>query len=128
MKNFCEDFFLESTCACVIVPWPWPQAFLFLASRVSVLGKAVLGLGLGFFLCPWPWPRAMCPLLHLWQLLNLVKLFVFCCFFGWQLLRHRSNHRLCQTITSTAAMPLFQVCAYVSDLAWRKAVQYSRQF
>ena len=68
MKNFCEDlffFFLESTCACVLGPWPWPRAFLSLASRVSVLGKAVLGLGLGlgFFLCPWPWPwpRALCP-------------------------------------------------------------------
>ena len=32
----------------------WPRAFLSLASRVSVLEKAVLGLGLGFFLCPWP--------------------------------------------------------------------------
>ena len=51
-KNFCEDlffFFLESTCACVLGPWPWPRAFLSLASRVSVLGKAVLGFGLGFF-------------------------------------------------------------------------------
>ena len=66
VKNFCEDlFFLESTCACVLGPWPWPRAFLSLASRVSVLGKAVLGLGLGFFLCPWPWPRALCPRLHL---------------------------------------------------------------
>ena len=27
--------------------WPWPRAFLSLASRGSVLGKAVLGLGLG---------------------------------------------------------------------------------
>ena len=36
-------FFLMSTCACVL--GPWPRAFLFLASRVSVLGKAVLGLG-----------------------------------------------------------------------------------
>ena len=42
-------FFLESTCACVLGPWPWPRAFLSLASRVSLLGKAVLGLGLGFF-------------------------------------------------------------------------------
>ena len=50
-------FFLESTCACVLGSWPWPRAFLSLASRVSVLGKAVLGLGLGFFLGPWPWPR-----------------------------------------------------------------------
>ena len=81
LKNFCEDlfffleiawksfvktfFFLESTCACVLGPWPWPRAFLSLASRVSVLGKAVLGLGLGFFLCSWPWPRALCPRLHL---------------------------------------------------------------
>ena len=36
-----------------------------LASRGSVLEKAVLGLGLGFFLCPWPWPRALCPRLLL---------------------------------------------------------------
>ena len=83
LKNFCEDlfffeiawkmfvktFFLESTCACVLGPWPWPRAFLSLASRVSVLGNAVLGLGLGFFLCPWPW--ALCPRLHLCSL---------CCF------------------------------------------------
>ena len=60
-------FFLESTCACVLGPWPWPQAFLSLASRVSVLGKAVLGLGLRFFLCPWPLPRALCPRLHFWS-------------------------------------------------------------
>ena len=45
LKNFCEDlFFLESTCACVLGSWPWPRAFLSLASRVSLLGKAVLGL------------------------------------------------------------------------------------
>ena len=64
MKTF---FFLESTCACVLGPWPWPRAFLSLASRGSVLGKAVLGLGLGFFLCLWPWSwlRALCPRLHL---------------------------------------------------------------
>ena len=47
MKTF--FFFLENTCACVLGPWPGPRAFLSLASRVSVLGKAVLGLGLGFF-------------------------------------------------------------------------------
>ena len=53
LKNFSEDlFFFEIACACVL--GPWPRAFLSLASRVSVLGKAVLGLGLGFFLCPWP--------------------------------------------------------------------------
>ena len=72
LKNFCEDLFffvLESTCACVLGPWPWPRAFLSLASRVSVLGKAVLGLGLGFFLCPWPWPQALRPRLHLCELL-----------------------------------------------------------
>ena len=66
MKTF-FSFFLESTCACVFGSWPWPRAFLSLASRVSVLGKAVLGLG--FFLCPWPWPwpRALCPRLHLYE-------------------------------------------------------------
>ena len=32
-----------------LCPWPWPRAFLSLASRGSVLGRAVLGLGLGFF-------------------------------------------------------------------------------
>ena len=80
LKSFCEDlfffffFFLESTCACVLGPWPWPRAFLSLASRVSILGKAVLGLGLGFFLCPWP--RALCPRLHLWYLcLQYYRLF-----------------------------------------------------
>ena len=80
-KNFCDDLlfiylffrslekllwrpfcFFESTCACVL--GPWPRAFLSLASRGSVLGKAVLGLG--FVLCPWPWPRALCPRLHFW--------------------------------------------------------------
>ena len=66
LKNFCEDFFFgEHKRLC---PWSWPRAFLSLASRESVLGKAVLGLGLGFFLCPWPWPRALCPRLHLWLL------------------------------------------------------------
>ena len=48
LKFFFEDlFFLENTCACV--RGPWPHAFLSLASRGSVLGRAVLGLGLGFF-------------------------------------------------------------------------------
>ena len=64
-KKFLKTFFfLESTCACVL--GPWPRAFLSLASRGSVLGNAVLGLGLGFFLCPWP--RALFPQLHLWLL------------------------------------------------------------
>ena len=66
LKNFCEDlffFFGEHLRLC-----PWPRAYLFLASRVSVLGKAVLGLG--FFLCPWP--RALCPGLHL-CFLNFVR-------------------------------------------------------
>ena len=63
-----KTFFWKNTCVCVLNLWPWPQAFLFLASRVSVLGRAVLGLSLvlGFFLCPWPRPRALCPRLHLW--------------------------------------------------------------
>ena len=47
-KLFLRPFFvLENTCGCVL--GPWPRAFLSLASRGSVLGKAVLGLGLGFF-------------------------------------------------------------------------------
>ena len=66
LKNFFEDFFflLESTCACVL--GPWPRAFLSLASRGSVLRRAVFGLG--FFLCPWP--RTLCPRLHLCTLVN----------------------------------------------------------
>ena len=47
-KNF-EDFFFENTCTCLLGCWPWPPAFLSLASRGSVLGRAVLGLSLGFF-------------------------------------------------------------------------------
>ena len=66
LKKILKTFFLENACACVLGPWPWPRAFLFLASRGSVLGKAVLGLGLGFLLCPWP--RALCPRLHLCNL------------------------------------------------------------
>ena len=62
-------FFWRALALCVLGPWPWPRAFLSLASRVSVLGKAVLGLG--FFLCPWPWPRALCPRLHLWLMMFL---------------------------------------------------------
>ena len=38
---------MENAWACVL--GSWPRAFLSLASRVSVLRKAVLGLGLGFF-------------------------------------------------------------------------------
>ena len=80
LKNFCEDlffFFWRALALCFLGPWPWPRAFLSLASRVSVLGKAVLGLGLGFFLCPWPWPwpRALCPRLHLCK---LARLFMLC--------------------------------------------------
>ena len=50
MKNIFEDFFFsENACACVLGPWSCPRAFLSLASRGSVLGKAVLGISLGFF-------------------------------------------------------------------------------
>ena len=62
-KKFWRPFFGEHLRLC-----PWPRAFLSLASRGSALGRAILGLGLGFFLCPWPWPRALCPRLHLWSL------------------------------------------------------------
>ena len=57
-KKFWRLFFSDYLCLC-----PWPRAFLSLASRGSVLRRAVLGLG--FFLCPWPWPRALFPRLHL---------------------------------------------------------------
>ena len=45
-KIFVKTFFFGEHLR--LCPWPW--AFLSLASRVSILGKA--GLGLGFFLCP----------------------------------------------------------------------------
>ena len=60
-KSFWRLFFGEHLRLC---PWPWPRAFLSLASKGSVLGKAVLGLR--FFLCPWPW--ASFPRLRLWSL------------------------------------------------------------
>ena len=60
-KLFLKTFFFENTCGCVF--GPWPRAFLSLASRGSVLGKAVLGLE--FFLHPRPWPRVLCPRLNL---------------------------------------------------------------
>ena len=50
LKKILKIFFLENTCACVLGPWPWPwpRAFMSLASRGSVLGRAVLGLGFFF--------------------------------------------------------------------------------
>ena len=86
LKNLCKDlffylFFLEIARKIFVKTfffgehlrlWPWPRAFLSLASRVSVLEKAVLGLGLGFILCPWPWPRTLCPRLHLRYFIWLV--------------------------------------------------------
>ena len=48
-KKFLKTCFLENTSSCVLCPWPWPRSFLSLASRGPVLGKAVLGLDLGFF-------------------------------------------------------------------------------
>ena len=85
LKNFLENVFLLKTFVKTffflfgehlrLCPWPWPRAFLSLTSRVSVLGKAVLGLG--FFLCPWPWPQALCPRLHLCVIPpNYVQVFV----------------------------------------------------
>ena len=43
---------------------------LSLASRGSVLEKAVLGLG--FFSSPRPWPRTLCPRLYLWLLVQII--------------------------------------------------------
>ena len=40
-------FFRRTLARCVL--GPWPRAFLSLASKGSVLGEAVLGVGLGFF-------------------------------------------------------------------------------
>ena len=48
-KKIWTLFFLENTCACVFGLWPWPRVILSLALRGSVLRRAVLGLGLGFF-------------------------------------------------------------------------------
>ena len=49
----CLLLFLASNKASPIAnSWLRAWAFLSLASRVSVLGRAVLGLGLRFFLCP----------------------------------------------------------------------------
>ena len=82
-KLFWKPFF-ENTCACVLGPWLWPRASLSLASRGPVLGKAVLGLGLGFFLCPWP--QALYPRLHLWYVLLLIINFsvIIVCFYIWK--------------------------------------------
>ena len=46
-KKFLKTFFFGNRLR--LCPWPWPRAFLSLASRGSVLGKAVLCLSLGFF-------------------------------------------------------------------------------
>ena len=117
---------LRTPLACVLGPWPWPRAILSLASRVSVLGKAVLGLGLGFFLCPWPWPRALCPRLHLWCVVFTVCFCLisasrgqltrrpyghFCCLLVWFLCFH-SFHPFC------ACLVLFKMCWGVSDKHW----------
>ena len=112
MTFFC--FFFESTCACVL--GPWPRAFLSLASRVSVLGKTVLGLSLGFFLCPWPWPGALCPRLHLCELElktkdNAISDECNCC----DLLKFRQNSFIGKTcymqllITALAAVTQFSL-------------------
>ena len=48
-KNFCRPFLLIYGEHLRLCPWPSPRAFLSLTSRGSVLKRAVLGLGLGFF-------------------------------------------------------------------------------
>ena len=45
---FDEDLFFRRLLA-KLRPWLWPRDFLSLASRESVFGKSILGLGLGFF-------------------------------------------------------------------------------
>ena len=40
-----EEIFLRALAHCVLGAWPWPRAFLSLASKGSVIGKSVLGLG-----------------------------------------------------------------------------------
>ena len=42
-KILLKTFFLENTCLCVLSPWFWHRALLSLASRGSVIGRAVLG-------------------------------------------------------------------------------------
>ena len=54
-KVFLKTFFFSGE-HLHLCPWS-------LASRGSVLVRAVLGLG--FFLCSWPWFWALCPRLHL---------------------------------------------------------------
>ena len=57
LKKKFEDLFFEITLALVS---------LAMASRGSVLGRAIFGLGLRFFW--YPWPRVLCPRLHLWHI------------------------------------------------------------
>ena len=45
---------------------PWPREGLS-SKRLS------LALTSDFFLCPWPWPRALCPRLHLCNLVSRIK-------------------------------------------------------
>ena len=66
LKKNLKTFFWRELATCVLGPWPWPRLFLPLASRGSVLGRAVLGLGLGLVFCLCPWPRALCLRLQLW--------------------------------------------------------------
>ena len=44
-------FFWRSLLRCVLGPWPWHRTFLSLASRGSVLGRALLGLRSFYVLC-----------------------------------------------------------------------------
>ena len=59
-RKICEDLFFRDRLKKIfedllfgkhlhLSPWPWPRAFLFSAWRGSVLGRAVLVLGFGFF-------------------------------------------------------------------------------
>ena len=63
-KNCLKTFFFGEHLR--LCPWPWPWAYQSLASRGSILGRVVLGLGLGFFVSL-ALASSLVPSLHLWS-------------------------------------------------------------